>query len=341
LSKPIVHGIFSMLVVAGVHASALSVEAIHARYRNEIIDLEKRLEGHISRHQKVQIVKQIHKIQVKESLQILALKQLRRSFERSDPVAKHAREIFQNADLNATLSYLSRADSNLSRDAEQSRLLLRAELLKLLGKEDAADEAYDRATQISPDPQILYEYALFLQNHRRSYDAIDLYEELLEDIKHPESLTDQALLATVWNNLGNLYYRIRDFKKAQAFYIKSRALKESLASKAPAAYEPSLTLTLKNFTLFYADTRQKEKAASLYRAYRKLSEDLYAKDPQKYAVGYAQSLIVGFVLFKQGGQALQHAKRILQEAPPSDKVRSILKTIRRLQSKHRAIPASS
>ena len=207
------------------------------------------------------------------------------------------------------------------------KLRLKAELLKLIGKIDDADDAYYDASSKSLD--VKYEYALFLQNYRKFYDAVDVYSELLEDYKKSGNLEKEAI---VLNNLANVKYFLKKYKKAEKLFEESLKLKEELAKK-DAKCEPELAKTLSNVTLFYSDIGKKDIAKQYYFEYRDLYKKLYQKEPKEFSFGYARSLIVGFVLFKFDKSVLDKAAKVIKDYKREDIVNSVTKTIKRLNSR--------
>ena len=315
--------IFAFTIFLGIflYANVLDRVSLTANEQKYIEALETILENNITRKEKVKIVKEIQKYKRSKELKELAIKQIEESIKSEE--FNKLKPLLKSGNINAVLKKLDTLKSvNLDK-----KLRLKAELLKLIGKIDDAEEVYYRASSKSLD--IKYEYALFLQNYKRYDDAIDEYSKLLDSYKN-----SNLKKAIIFNNLANIYYMQKDFKKAETLFKKSLKLKEEL-SKKDEKYMPTLAKTLSNITLFYSDIGKKDIAKQYYFKYRDLYKKLYQKEPKEFSFGYARSLIVGFVLFKFDKSVLDNAEKIIKEYKRDDIINSVTKTIKRLKSRKR------
>jgi len=318
--------LFSLILgTVSLYANILNRVALTANEQKQIEVLEVKLEDNITRKEKVKIVKEIQKYKRAKELKELAIKQIEENLK--DKRFDKIKPLLVSGDIEGAIQELDKIDSvSLGK-----KLRLKAEFLKLIGKIDNADDAYYDASSKSLD--IKYEYALFLQNYRKFYDAIDVYNELLEDYKKSGNLEKEAI---VLNNLANIYYNLKKYKKAERLFEESLKLKEELAKK-DAKCEPELAKTLSNVTLFYSDIGKKDISKKYYFEYSNLYKKLYQKRPKEFSFGYARSLIVGFVLFKFDKSVLDKAAKVIKDYKRENIVNSVIKTIKRLKSRNRGV----
>jgi len=318
--------LFSLILgTVSIYANVLDRVFLTAKEQKHIEALEVKLEDNITRKEKVKIVKEIQKYKRAKELKELAIKQIQKGFE-SKQFSK-LEPLLKRGDIEGAIQELSKINGvSLGK-----KLRLKAEFLKLIGKIDDADDAYYNASSKSLD--IKYEYALFLQNYRKFYDAIDVYNELLEAFKKSKNIKQEAM---VLNNLANIYYNLKKYKKAEKLFEESLKLKEELAKK-DAKCEPELAKTLSNVTLFYSDIGKKDISKKYYFEYSNLYKKLYQKRPKEFSFGYARSLIVGFVLFKFDKSVLDKAAKVIKDYKRENIVNSVIKTIKRLKSRNRGV----
>ncbi len=316
---------FTLFLGLSLCANVLGRVFLTANEQKQIEALEMRLENNITRKEKGRIVKEIQKYKRAKELKELAIRQIEENLK--DKRFSKLKPLLSSGDIDSAIKDLEKIkDVSLGK-----KLSLKAELLKLIGKIEDADDAYYEASSKSLD--IKYEYALFLQNQKKFYDAIDIYKELLQEYKKSGNLEREAV---VLNNLANINYRIKKYKEAGELFEKSLKIKEELAKK-DAKYEPTLAKTLSNMTLFYSDIRKKDIAKQYYFKYRDLYKKFYQKEPKRFSFEYARALIVGFVLFKFETSVLDKANEIIKRYPREDIVNSVTKTIKRLKSRRSGI----
>jgi tetratricopeptide (TPR) repeat protein len=92
------------------------------------------------------------------------------------------------------------------------------------------------------------------------------------------------------NNLGNLYWNLREFKKAEESYTEALKIYRALAEKDPGAYEPDVAMTLNNLGNLYWNLREFKKAEESYTEALKIRRALAEKDPGAYEPDVAMTL---------------------------------------------------
>ena len=184
-----------------LNANILNRVALTANEQKRIEALETKLEDNITRKEKVKIVKEIQKYKRAKELKELAIKQIEENLK--DKRFDKIKPLLVSGDIEGSIQELGKIDGV----SLGEKLRLKAEFLKLIGKIDDADDAYYNASSKSLD--IKYEYALFLQNYRKFYDAIDVYSELLEDYKKSGNLEKEAI---VLKDLAYVKYFLKKYK---------------------------------------------------------------------------------------------------------------------------------
>lgn len=98
---------------------------------------------------------------------------------------------------------------------------------------------YTKSIDAFPNPSVLFEFALFLQNHNLEPNAIKYYLLALELID------DKEKKAIILNNLGNLI-SIDDPRTAVKYLKEALDIREGLAKKNPEKFLPFIAVTLHN-----------------------------------------------------------------------------------------------
>jgi hypothetical protein len=196
--------------------------------------------------------------------------------------------------LPAVLAELRIKELKLKRERQKAaqQYLLHASAAYRLFQLDEADSAYQAAFLIdSLDPNVLTEYAAFLQIREEDADpifrgyerALPLYEKaipLFEKMMEEDPLRFEGDFARALHNAGIIYAQQYKTMLATGYLQRSLELIEKLAEKDPLNYEWKLAHTQATLGKFYKE-RSVEGDGSV--EYSELSDSAYSKAATIYA----------------------------------------------------------
>ncbi|MDJ0706047.1 MAG: tetratricopeptide repeat protein [Leptolyngbyaceae cyanobacterium MO_188.B28] len=132
---------------------------------------------------------------------------------------------------------------------------------------EKACEYFETALRAASNPETIFEYAVFLQNHNCFDQANPLYEEALQTYRELAQENPRAYLpyvAMTLNNLALLQSDQNDYGPAQGNYEEALQTYRELAQENPRAYLPYVAMTLNNLAIFYLQAMpNKEKSVGM------------------------------------------------------------------------------
>jgi len=176
------------------------------------------------------------------------------------------------------------AEVEESLETKANEFLVKAQLWKTFytkkGWFQRTIEYYEKALSAAKKLEILFEYALFLQNHNQYIKAQPLYEEALQiyrKLAEENPRTYLPYVATTLNNLANLQKAKNEFGDALEKYEEALQIYRKLAEENPRTYLPDVAMTLNNLANLqkakneFGDALEKYEEA--LQIYRKLAEE--------------------------------------------------------------------
>ncbi|MDD4068197.1 MAG: tetratricopeptide repeat protein, partial [Bacteroidales bacterium] len=83
-------------------------------------------------------------------------------------------------------------------------------------------------------------------------------------------------------NLGRVYFSMKDYEKAEPYYIKSKDIFYELCKTKAAAYKPIYALTVFNLGILYAEKKDKKEAKKHYKKAKKAYSELEKEKKGEY-----------------------------------------------------------
>ncbi len=158
--------------------------------------------------------------------------------------------------------------------------------LKLAGGKENYDKIArmlkENALADTTDLDEVWEYAQF------AYYQMDFDEaERFYLISQNGCGDDPYRQVSVQNNLGNLYYNLHDYNKAEEYYLKALNCLTDLMSQNPDATLPDIALAQDNLGLVYSDLHDYGKSEKYYLKALENRTQLFSQDPDTYRADLA------------------------------------------------------
>jgi tetratricopeptide (TPR) repeat protein len=117
-----------------------------------------------------------------------------------------------------------------------------------------------------------------LCNKTKRFDKAEEYYlralEIRERLAKANPKAYEANVATIFNNLANLYRDTKRFDKAEDYYLLALEIRERLSKAHPEVYKKNVATTLNNLTNFYKKTHRFNKAEEYSREALKWSDNV-------------------------------------------------------------------
>lgn len=170
-------------------------------------------------------------------------------------------------------------------------------LYKIIKDNQKAEEYYIKAINIcnerAKDNPELYNYysASIMNNMATNYRAQNLYDKAIDynnralKIRTDLLLFSKKYIAEVAQsnfNLGRVYFSMKDYEKAEPYYIKSKDIFYELCKTKAAAYKPIYALTVFNLGILYAEKKDKKEAKKHYKKAKKAYSELEKEKKGEY-----------------------------------------------------------
>ena len=147
------------------------------------------------------------------------------------------------------------------------------------------EETYQLLLKLdSTNVYTLGNFAYFLAEQNKKYEAIHYYEKSLLLAKTPE------LKATLQNNLGVIYGDNQKMLQAEGAYNEALKITRQLAEKNPDAFLPNVANTLNNLGNYYRANQKMPQAEGAYNEALKITRQLAEKNPDAFLPNFATTL---------------------------------------------------
>jgi Tfp pilus assembly protein PilF len=264
-------------------------------FQKRVAELEQRTgQGDAAlRQQKQSLIEQkdqAHK-QAEELLQQLMSSQ---SVRESDSFTE-ARRLFLEGKLDLALSRLNEARLERESLAARSKAeqagqawLLRAKLLVLRFDLQGAARAYGKAVEVASGSfDIWFQFGVFHQHQNHYMEAQRGYYRTLPLAREAGNLVH---VASVLNNLGNLYRDENRTVQAREAYDEALAIYRALARGKPDLYLPYMATILNNIGILESTENRKTEARLAYDEALAIDRQLALKRPDRYLGVVASTL---------------------------------------------------
>ena len=158
--------------------------------------------------------------------------------------------------------------------------------LKLAGGKENYDKIgrmlKEDALSDTTDFDAVWEYAAFAKSQKDYREAERFYLICLNVCGDDPALQDVA-----WNNLGYLYYCLRDYRQAEKYWVLAWEHRMQLSAENPDAYRLLLANVQLNLGLLYSVLHDYEKSESYYLQALDNYTQLVNQDPDTYLVHLA------------------------------------------------------
>ena len=170
--------------------------------------------------------------------------------------------------------------------------------LKLTGVENPlrfgeAEALFGKALETSRAPDVVFEYAKYLQKQNRFRLSEPLYVEALVIYRKLAEGNPAAYLpdvASTLNNLAILHMDTNRHKEAEAEYGEALGIRRKLAEENPAAYLPDVATTLNNLAILHMDTNRHKETEAEYGEALGIRRKLAEENPAAYLPYVAKTL---------------------------------------------------
>ncbi len=141
--------------------------------------------------------------------------------------------------------------------------------------------------------EILFDYAYLLQQFKKMYKAVDIYEEALEIYRqlakdHPDAYLPG--MAETLNNLANLQRNLHRYADAEQNYLEALEIYRQLAKDHPDAYLSDVAMTLNNLAILQDDLHRYADAEQNYLDALDIRRQLAKDHPDAYLSDVAMTL---------------------------------------------------
>ncbi|MCF8323901.1 MAG: tetratricopeptide repeat protein [Leadbetterella sp.] len=160
--------------------------------------------------------------------------------------------IIMEEDIDKQYSRIIEQENNLKENKEiiANEYLTNGFIILALKKgENWLNEAirnFEKASNISSNPNLQFDIANFYKDYHLPFEAITIYKKSIQ--LNPEAL----IKSQIWNNLGIIYRSMDDLKNCEDSYRNSIEIKRLLAEENPKENLIYLVYSLTNFGVFYA-----------------------------------------------------------------------------------------
>ena len=136
------------------------------------------------------------------------------------------------------------------------------------------------------------DYAYFCHNQNDFNEAEAYFLKYEAKAKASENMSELGKLsavATVQNNLGNLYSDTQRLLESEEMHKSALTIRERLAQANPQAYEPDLAYSYNNLGNLYCKTQRFSQGEEMYKSALTIRERLAQANPQAYEPDLADS----------------------------------------------------
>src|SRR5574344_1224794 len=114
----------------------------------------------------------------------------------------------------------------------------RITMLKSYGQYDKVKSILKELADKEPTYDNMCSYAYFCYNQKDFNESERYYKDILVNLRK-DSVKEEAKLAEIFNNLGNLYCTIHKYEESEKYFNESLEIIRKLSQKNPDAYEPA------------------------------------------------------------------------------------------------------
>jgi tetratricopeptide (TPR) repeat protein len=212
------------------------------------------------------------------------------------------------------------AEVNKNLESKANEFLVKAQIWKTFYSEpdwfSKAQEYYEKALDASRSAAIVFEYALFLQNHNQFKKAQPLYEEALQiyrELAKENPSTYLPAVAMTLNNLANLHSAKNEFDEALGKYEEALQIRRALAQENPRTYLPDVATTLNNLAVLQKAKNEFGEALGKYQEALQIYRALAKENPSTY-LPYVATTLNNLANLQQAKNELGEALANYQEA---------------------------
>ncbi|MGE0084631.1 MAG: tetratricopeptide repeat protein [Desulfococcaceae bacterium] len=196
-----------------------------------------------------------------------------------------AMKTLDDAKMDQALAAARKQKEEAEKAIQQSieNYMLKARLCIIGFQFAEAEKNFQKAVDAEPENlENTFEFAVYLEKQNKELKALPLYEKALF---LAEKRKNEGNIATVLNNLGNLYWNKNNYMSAEKAYSRALDIYENLSEANPSKYLLYMARAQNNFGLLYQsenDYRSAEKAYSraldIYENLSKSNSDTYMPD---------------------------------------------------------------
>jgi tetratricopeptide (TPR) repeat protein len=155
------------------------------------------------------------------------------------------------------------------------------------------EQYFEQALAAARTAEVLFDYALFLQEHNAFRRAEPLYQEALKYYRSRAEENPEAFLpdvARTLNNLAVLHSDQNAFSPALTAYEEALQIRRSLAAASPEAFLPDVADTLNNLARLHYAQNAFSPAWAAYEGALKLYRSLAEASPEAFLPKVAMTL---------------------------------------------------
>jgi tetratricopeptide (TPR) repeat protein len=232
------------------------------------------------------------------------LRQAKAHFDKGE--FREADAILKAEEMSLDLAKLKERDSQLDQEkaaVKQSReqianeFMIKAQLWTTFYTEpdwfERTVEFYENALDARRNVEIVFEYAVFLNEHNKYNQAQPLYEEAMQIYGAFAKESPKVYLpdvAMTLNNLAVLHSHKNEFGQAQVNYIEALQIYRVLAKENPETYLPYLAEPLNNLANLQKVNNEFDKALGNYEEALQIRRTLSKENPGVYLPYVAATL---------------------------------------------------
>ncbi len=150
---------------------------------------------------------------------------------------------------------------------------------------EKTQEYYEKALNANRNYDILFKYASFLYKHNKYEKTESLYKEGLEKLKKNLKVNSYlylTYLASILNNLGELYRNKNKNNKALESYQEALKIERKLAKIKPKIHLLNVANILNNLSILQRKEKKNTQALSNYEEALEIYKQLEQENPQSY-----------------------------------------------------------
>jgi len=158
---------------------------------------------------------------------------------------------------------------------------------------EMAEGWFEQALAVARTTEILFGYALILQERHAFSRAEPLYQDALKEYRCLAEAKSKAFLpkiATTLNNLANVHLEIGKYDSAHQEYEESLVIRKELAEVTPEEFLPDVAQVLNNLANLYQKEGNYDLALEKYKDSLKIKRSLAKSNPDAFLPDLAGTL---------------------------------------------------